>query len=159
MEINILTYIRSLTGYYISESVATNIALKRGVLNVKNFEELSEQDIDLLEADVIFSLALRPPKTSSWSKSEGTNNNNIDGGTSKTTTKSHGGFTLTETDNWGSENESSGSTNSESRGSEETGDITDLLEHGCHLYEKWNEPIPCYVLKKIEKSKRGLSWL
>lgn len=151
MEINILTYIRGLTGYYISESVATNIALKRGVLNVKTFEELSEQDIDLLEADVIFSLALRPPKTSSWSIGSNTSSS----GSSFTETKSHGGFTHTTTGGDGSTN----SNDTQSRGSEETGDITDLLEHGCHLYEKWNEPIPCYVLKKIEKSKRGLSWL
>lgn len=151
MEINILTYICGLTGYYISESVATNIALKRGVINVKLFEELSERDIDLLEADVIFSLALRPPKTSSWSTGYSSS-----GSTSGfTETKSHGGFTHTETSGGGSSN----SNDTQSRGSEETGDITDLLEHGCHLYEKWNEPIPCYVLKKIEKSKRGLSWL
>ena len=151
MEINILTYICGLTGYYISESVATNIALKRGVLNVTTFEELSERDIDLLEADVIFSLALRPPKTSSWSIGSNTSSS----GSSFTETKSHGGFTYTKTSGDGSSN----SNDTKSRGSEETGDITDLLEHGCHLYEKWNEPIPCYVLKKIEKSKRGLSWL
>lgn len=156
---NILDYISGLTGYYIPYPVITNIAIRRGVAKVTLYGELTEKDKDLLEADVIFSLALRPPKTSSWSKSEGNNTIDNHGGTSKTTTKSHGGFTLTETDNWGNENESNSSTNSESRGSEETGDITDLLEHACHLYEKWDEPVPCYIKSKIEKSKRGLSWM
>lgn len=67
---DIVKYICGLTDYDISESVATNIALERGLENA-SYHELTKKDKDLLLADVIFSLALRPKKTASISQSHG----------------------------------------------------------------------------------------
>lgn len=68
---DIIEYICGLTDYTISKSVATNIAFKRGVSDVTDYEELTQKDNDLLLADVLTSLAFRPKKTASISQSHG----------------------------------------------------------------------------------------
>ena len=156
IEFDIIKYICGLTDYTISESVATNIALKRGVSEVTEYKELTQKDNDLLLADVLTSLAFRPKKTASWRKSSGHTSSENHSGTTTTTSKSHGGFSISETSgSTGGNGSSVGTSESESRGSEELGDIGHLLEYACELYEKWNEPIPS-VLRKYNAK---LEWL
>jgi hypothetical protein len=166
IEFDIIKYICGLTDYTISESVATNIALRRGVSEVTEYEELTQKDNDLLLADVLTSLAFRPKKTASWSKSKPNETNSTStstnsGGGSDTYSKSHGGYseTITTSNGGGGGSSSSSSLSSggysESRGSEELGDIGHLLEYACELYEKWDEPIPS-VLRKYNAK---LEWL
>lgn len=71
VQFDIIEYICGLTDYTISKSVATNIAFKRGVSDVIEYEELTQKDNDLLLADVLTSLAFRPKKTASVSQSHG----------------------------------------------------------------------------------------
>lgn len=71
IEFDIIKYICGLTDYTISESVATNIALRRGVSEVTEYKELTQKDNDLLLADILTSLAFRPKKTASTSQSHG----------------------------------------------------------------------------------------
>lgn len=153
--IDIIEYICGLTDFNISKSVATNIALKRGVSNVTTYEELTQKDNDLLLADVLVSLRFRPKKTASWSKSLGVTSSENNGGYTSTTSKSHGGFSISETTgSTGGSGTSSGSNESESRGSEEMGDISDLLEYAYSLYKKWDEPIPNF----LNKYSGNLEW-
>ena len=155
MEFDIIKYICGLTDYTISESVATNIALRRGVSEVTEYKELTQKDNDLLLADVLVSLRFRPKKTASWSKSSGSNSSENYAGTTTTTSKSHGGFSISETSgSTGGSGSSTGTSQSESRGSEEMGDISDLLEYAYSLYEKWNEPIPNF----LKKYSGNLEW-
>lgn len=155
---DILDYICGLTDYSISKSVATNIAFKRGVHNIENYDELTDKLRDLLLADVLVSLVFRPKKTASWSKSKGSDSTSTSSSTSSTgqsitTSKSHGDFSISETKPVGlggggdslSNSETIGGT-SESRGSEEIGNISHLIDYAIELYRKWDEPIPSVLL-------------
>ncbi|MGM9970080.1 MAG: hypothetical protein ACI35S_06770 [Anaeroplasma sp.] len=68
---DIIKYICGLTDYNISESVATTIAIKRNVIGLTSITELTPKDNDLLLADVLFSLLLKPKKTASITVSHG----------------------------------------------------------------------------------------
>lgn len=98
---DIIDYIVGLTDFSISRSMATNIARKRNVIDVVDYSELEERDKDLLLADVIYSIQLKPRKSASYSQS-------------------HGDYSV-------------------SMGSEEVGDISNLLAMADRLYAKWKE--------------------
>lgn len=66
---DIIKYICGITDFGISESVATDIAYKRNIINIKEYSELTEKDRDLIMADLLFSLLFKPKKTASISQS------------------------------------------------------------------------------------------
>lgn len=68
---DIIKYICGLTDFGISESVATDIAYKRGVNEIKAYSELTAKDKDLILADLLVSLLFKPKKTQSISQKHG----------------------------------------------------------------------------------------
>lgn len=71
MQFDIIEYMKSLTGYSISESVLNRIAMERGVSDVKDYKELGQREKDLILADILFVAYTSPYQTSSHTKQHG----------------------------------------------------------------------------------------
>lgn len=61
----------SLTGYHFDRAVLERIALERGVGCVSSLEELTQQDKDLILADMLFILYTSPTQSASLTKQHG----------------------------------------------------------------------------------------
>lgn len=57
---DIIEYLSGLTGFVFDKAVLKRIALDRGVYSVKCFSELSQQDKDLMRADLLLVAYLSP---------------------------------------------------------------------------------------------------
>lgn len=82
---NIIDFVGSLTNYDIEEPAAQTIIKRRGVSNVRDFTELEQRDIDLLEADILYYIYKSPAQTSSKSWAHGDASERI--GTQRITNK------------------------------------------------------------------------
>lgn len=71
IEFDILQYMSGLTGFTFDKAVLTRIALKRGVANVTEYEELTEKDEDLITADLLLTAYLSPTTWASFNQSHG----------------------------------------------------------------------------------------
>lgn len=71
IEFDILQYMSGLTGFTFDKAVLTRIALKRGVNEVTEFEELTEKDEDLITADLLLTAYLSPTIWASFNQSHG----------------------------------------------------------------------------------------
>lgn len=71
VQFDIIKYISSLTGFVIDKSVCERIAMERGVENVTSFSELTQQDKDLLLADVLFTIYVSPNSSASLTQQHG----------------------------------------------------------------------------------------
>jgi hypothetical protein len=71
IEFDILQYMSGLTGFTFDKAVLTRIALKRGVDEVTEYEELTEKDEDLITADLLLTAYLSPTVWSSFNQSHG----------------------------------------------------------------------------------------
>ena len=71
IEFDILQYMSGLTGFTFDKAVLTRIALKRGVNEVTEFEELTEKDEDLITADLLHTAYLSPTIWASFNQSHG----------------------------------------------------------------------------------------
>lgn len=68
---DIIDYISGLTPFVFDKSVYQTIAQERGLSDVSDFSDLSEQDTDLLRADVLFMAYCGPSKIGSFSHQHG----------------------------------------------------------------------------------------
>lgn len=71
IEFDILEYMSGLTGFTFDKAVLKRIALKRGVDEVTEFEELTEKDEDLITADLLLTAYLSPTVWASFDQSHG----------------------------------------------------------------------------------------
>ena len=71
MNFDIITFVGNLTNYDIKEEAIQGILIRRGLQNVKAYEELEPRDIDLLTADVLYYMWLSPMQSSSNSWQHG----------------------------------------------------------------------------------------
>lgn len=71
IEFDILQYMSGLTGFTFDKAVLTRIALKRGVDEVTEYEELTEKDEDLITADLLLTAYLSPTIWASFNQSHG----------------------------------------------------------------------------------------
>lgn len=71
IEFDILQYMSGLTGFTFDKAVLVRIALDRGVDEVTEYDELSEQDKDLLTADLLLAAYLSPTIWASFTQSHG----------------------------------------------------------------------------------------
>jgi hypothetical protein len=61
----------NMTGYTFERGQLENIAMNRGVSNVKSFSDLTVRDRNLLLADMLFVIITSPSSTASVSKQHG----------------------------------------------------------------------------------------
>lgn len=71
IEFDILQYMSGLTGFTFDKAVLVRIALDRGVADVTEYDELSDQDKDLITADLLLAAYLSPTIWASFSQSHG----------------------------------------------------------------------------------------
>lgn len=71
IEFDILQYMSGLTGFTFDKAVLTRIALKRGVSEVTEYEELTEKQEDLITADLLLTAYLSPNIWASFTQSHG----------------------------------------------------------------------------------------
>lgn len=71
VQFDIIKYISSLTGFVLDKAVCERIAMERGVSEVTSFSELTQQDKDLLLADVLFTVYMSPNTSASITQSHG----------------------------------------------------------------------------------------
>ena len=71
IEFDILQYMSGLTGFTFDKAVLTRIALDRGVSEVTEYDELSQQDKDLITADLLLTAYLSPTIWASFTQSHG----------------------------------------------------------------------------------------
>lgn len=71
IEFDILQYMSGLTGFTFDKAVLTRIALDRGVAEVTEYDELSQQDKDLITADLLLTAYLSPTIWASFTQSHG----------------------------------------------------------------------------------------
>ena len=71
IEFDILQFMSGLTGFTFDKAVLTRIALKRGVDEVTEYDELSEKDEDLITADLLLTAYLSPTVWASFDQSHG----------------------------------------------------------------------------------------
>jgi hypothetical protein len=57
---DIIEFLSGLTGYVFDKAVLKRIALERSVYDVKDYIELTTQDVDLLRADLLYTAYLSP---------------------------------------------------------------------------------------------------
>ena len=60
IKFDILEFLSGLTGYVFDKAVLKRIALERRVWDVEDFSALTQQDIDLLRADLLYTAYLSP---------------------------------------------------------------------------------------------------
>lgn len=70
-DFDIITFTSTLTGYDIDKTKIEYMLLKRGLQDVKSYDELTQQDIDLLTADCLRIAYTTPTITASQSDSHG----------------------------------------------------------------------------------------
>lgn len=70
---DIIEYISSLTNFVLEKGVYERIALDRNVSNVTDYNELEQEQKDLLLADVLFVAYTSPTVTASMSNAHGSN--------------------------------------------------------------------------------------
>lgn len=68
---DIVEFAGNLTNYDIPEQAIQGILLRRGLQNVKAYEELEQRDVDLLTADTLYYMWLSPMQSSSNSWQSG----------------------------------------------------------------------------------------
>lgn len=71
IEFDILQYMSGLTGFTFDKAVLERIALDRGVAEVTEYDELSQQDKDLITADLLLTAYLSPTIWASFTQSHG----------------------------------------------------------------------------------------
>lgn len=71
MQFDIIEYMKSLTGYSISDSVLKRIAIEREVSEVTDYKQLGQKEKDLILADILFVAYTSPYQTSSHTKQHG----------------------------------------------------------------------------------------
>lgn len=71
IEFDILQYMSGLTGFTFDKAVLTRIALDRGVSEVTDYEELTQQQKDLITADLLLTAYLSPTTWASYEQSHG----------------------------------------------------------------------------------------
>ena len=71
MQFEIIEYMKSLTGYSISDSVLKRIAMEREVSEVTDYKQLGQREKDLILADILFVAYTSPYQTSSHTKQHG----------------------------------------------------------------------------------------
>ena len=71
IDFDILEYMSGLTGFTFDKAVLKRIALKRGVNEVTEYEELTERDEDLITADLLLTAYLSPNIWASFDQSHG----------------------------------------------------------------------------------------
>lgn len=71
MQFDIIEYMKSLTGYSISDSVLKRIAMEREVSEVSDYKQLGQREKDLILADILFVSYTSPYQTSSHTKQHG----------------------------------------------------------------------------------------
>lgn len=71
MQFDIIEYMKSLTGYSISDSVLKRIAMEREVSEVSDYKQLGQREKDLILADILFVAYTSPYQTSSHTKQHG----------------------------------------------------------------------------------------
>lgn len=69
---DIIEYLSGLTGYLFDKSVLNRIALERGVSEVANYNDLTQEQKDLCFADELYVIYTAPNSSSSYSASHGT---------------------------------------------------------------------------------------
>lgn len=68
---NIIDYLSGLTAYIFDKSVLVTIARDRGVADIQTYEELEQQQKDLLLADLLFKVYIGANSSASYSQSNG----------------------------------------------------------------------------------------
>ena len=68
---NIVDYLSGLTAYIFDKSVLVTIARDRGVADIQTYEELEQQQKDLLLADLLFKVYIGANSSASYSQSNG----------------------------------------------------------------------------------------
>lgn len=71
IEFDILQYMSGLTGFTFDKAVLTRIALDRGVAEVTEYDTLTQQDKDLITADLLLTAYLSPTIWASFTQSHG----------------------------------------------------------------------------------------
>ena len=68
---NIIDYLSGLTAYIFDKSVLVTIARDRGVADIQTYEELEQQQKDLLLADLLFKVYIGANSSASYRQSNG----------------------------------------------------------------------------------------
>lgn len=70
-DFDIIEYLSGLTQFTFDKAVLKRIALERGVAEVGNFEDLTQENKDLLRADLLYTAYLSPNVWASSTQSRG----------------------------------------------------------------------------------------
>jgi hypothetical protein len=68
---DIIEYLSGLTNFTFDKAVLKRIALDRGVIGIRSYSELTEQQKELLRADLLYEAYLAPAISASVSNSHG----------------------------------------------------------------------------------------
>lgn len=68
---DIIEFLSGLTNYVFDKAVLKTIALERDVMDVTSFDEITKEQRDLLEADLLCRAYYSPNVWASWSQSHG----------------------------------------------------------------------------------------
>lgn len=71
-EFNIIEYLEGLTAFVFDKAVLKRVALERGVSKITSYEDLTQKDRDLLQADLLFVIYTSPNYTASLTNQHGT---------------------------------------------------------------------------------------
>ena len=74
---DIIEYLSGITGFVFDKAVLNRIALDRGVYGVQCFSELTQQDKDLMRADLLLVAYLSPNVWASSTQSHGSFSNTV----------------------------------------------------------------------------------
>lgn len=70
-EFNIIEYLEGLTAFVFDKAVLKRVALERGVSKITSYEDLTQKDRDLLQADLLFVIYTSPNYTASLTNQHG----------------------------------------------------------------------------------------
>lgn len=68
---NIIEYLEGLTAFVFDKAVLKRVALERGVSKITSYEDLTQKDRDLLQADLLFVIYTSPNYTASLTNQHG----------------------------------------------------------------------------------------
>lgn len=71
VQFDIIEYLSGLTGFVFDKAVLKRIAMERGVLEVIAYDELEQQQKDLLLADLLYTVYISPNSSASLTKNHG----------------------------------------------------------------------------------------
>lgn len=71
VQFDIIEYLSGLTGFVFDKAVLKRIAMERGVLEVTAYDELEQQQKDLLLADLLYTVYMSPNSSASLTKNHG----------------------------------------------------------------------------------------